>query len=301
MVVIVIVFGMVAFASLKATLQGRVSRRMLHSGQDSAFFHAQLFFLTACIMAILFPPKGFPWYGIWLAIGEGLFSVIYQITYAAALKSGSVSLTVLLSNFNTLFVTLFCIVVYRETVYLTQLLGILFLVISMILVTQKGKGEEQAAAPRRTWLPLAVTAMLSCAGANILMKVFSKCSNGDPGEGRTFVVVMYLFAAAFSLIWYLLNGKKHGKCTYGVRSASAWLAAIAVAASLGIYQVFYQMGLSTVPGGVLFPTFAGLQTLTMTLIGVIAFRDRLTPRQRWGIVCGIFCVILMNLNFLPLW
>lgn len=300
MISMMIIFGMVAAASVKATLQGRVSRRLLHNGQDSALFHAGLFFLTAVIMAVLFPPNGFSPYGVLLACGAGLLSVVYQITYAAALKAGSVSLTALLSNFNTLFVTLFCITVYRETVYLTQLFGILLLILSMLLIVKNETRKEPKKPLDARWLFLSVSAMLSCAGANILMKMFSKYSGGEAGEGRTFVVVMYLFAAAFSLIWYLLNAKKQKKCRISLRSCRVWLWALGIGLALGVYQVFYQMGLASINGGILFPAFAGLQTLSMTLIGVVAFGDRLTARQKWGIACGFLCVVLMNWNFLPL-
>ncbi len=296
-----ILFGMVVFASAKATLQAGVSRRLLYSGQDSAFFHAQMFLLTALVMALLFWSFDFPLYGIWMAFGAGFFTVVYQISYAAALQTGAVALTVLFSNFNTLLVTLFCIVTYQERVYLTQLIGMIFLVVSMILISKKERKEAMPSCPRGRWILLALTAMLSCAGANIFMKIFSVSSTGDVAFGRSFVVLMYLIAAFFSLIWYLLNRKKHGKCSYGYRSVRAWSVSLLIAVLLGAYQLFYQRGLSSVPGSVLFPSFAGAQTLSMTVIGAVAFRDRLTRCQWWGMLCGILCVILMNLDLLPLW
>ena len=43
-----------------------------------------------------------------------------------------------------------------------------------------------------------------------------------------------------------------------------------------------------------------IMQVAMTVIGIVLFRDRLTLRQKIGVACGIVCVVIMNLNFVPL-
>ena len=40
-----------------------------------------------------------------------------------------------------------------------------------------------------------------------------------------------------------------------------------------------------------------LQSLIMTLVGVVMFKDQLTRRQQLSVLCGIVSVVLMNLRF----
>jgi multidrug transporter EmrE-like cation transporter len=43
-----------------------------------------------------------------------------------------------------------------------------------------------------------------------------------------------------------------------------------------------------------------MQSLGMTAIGLILFKDKLSLRQKIGIAFGIGCVVLMNLRLLQL-
>ena len=54
--------------------------------------------------------------------------------------------------------------------------------------------------------------------------------------------------------------------------------------------------MSVVEGTFHFPTYAGLQSLTMTLVGIVMFKDKLSKKQMIGVVCGIVSVVLMNMR-----
>ena len=61
-----------------------------------------------------------------------------------------------------------------------------------------------------------------------------------------------------------------------------------------------QLSKGALENAFMMPTWAGLQTLGMTTIGIFAFGDKLRTRQKWSIVCGLACIILMNLRIYPL-
>ena len=61
-----------------------------------------------------------------------------------------------------------------------------------------------------------------------------------------------------------------------------------------------QLSKGALENAFMMPTWAGMQTLGMTAIGIFAFGDQLRVRQKWSIVCGLACIILMNLRICPL-
>ena len=52
-----------------------------------------------------------------------------------------------------------------------------------------------------------------------------------------------------------------------------------------------------IDGGFMFPTYSGMQSLGMTVIGILLFKDKLSKRQVLGVVTGISCVVLMNVRW----
>ena len=76
--------------------------------------------------------------------------------------------------------------------------------------------------------------------------------------------------------------------------------ALIIGVVLGVYQKFYAMGMAKMDASFMMPTYAGMQSVGMTVIGVVMFKDRLSTRQKVSVLCGIACIIIMNLRILPL-
>lgn len=284
----------------KVTLQGRVSRKLIQTSSDSVLFNAQLFVAIALVMLILFPQGGINGVGLCLAVAAGGGTFLFQTCYALGLKCGPVSLTVLIVNFSVLFMTIFCVLVYHESIYLTQLLGILCLIVSMFLSVKKDTDEKGI---NGKWLALVLTAMLATSVASILMKIFVKNIGVETENSEnTFVVFMYGFAAVIGFLYYLFTTGicKKEKNTYGFFNRFALLYVLMIGIVLGIYQKLYMVGMDRIDGAFMFPTYSGMQSLGMSLIGIIFFHDRLSMRQKIGIACGIACVVLMNIRVIEL-
>ena len=291
---------LVVLGCAKVTVQGQASRKFIRCTPDSVLFNAQLFLVIAVVMAVVFPLGGIGWGGVLLAAGAALGTFLFQTCYALALKCGPVSLTVLIVNFSVLFSTVFSILAYNEKIFLTQLFGIAFLLASMFLSVKKEDGEKGVS---KKWVVLALTAMLTNSGAAILMKIFVKTLSAEfENSQNTFVVLMYIIASAMAFGYYFLGTvtDKKEKNTYGFFNKFAWLYALIIGVVLGIYQKFYMLGMEQIDGAFMFPTYAGMQSLGMTVIGILLFKDRLSIRQKIGIACGIVCVVLMNIRLVEL-
>lgn len=290
---------MVVFAVAKVTLQGASSRRYIRGITDSVLFNGQLFAVIAVMLAILFPKEMLPPQGIALAACAAIGTFTFQVAYALALQNGPVSLSVLIVNFSVLIVTAFSILAFDEPVYLSHVIGIVFLVVSMLLSVKK---EKNAKAANLKWLILLLVSLLGTSAGTILTQVFTRTMSSGEGQDNAFVITMYGAASAMAFICYAAGalGKKRNRCTYGFFNGHTWLFVLAIGAVLGIFQKLYMSGMKYIDGGFMFPTYAGLQSLTMTLVGILLFKDKLSKRQMLGIGCGIACVVLMNLQFVKL-
>jgi drug/metabolite transporter (DMT)-like permease len=281
----------------KVTLQGRASRKFFKNGADSVLFHTMLFLFVALTLVVIFPTALITWQGFWLSILCALFTFFYQVFYAQALKEGPVSLTVLICNFSTFFVVLYSTIAFGETLYLSHIGGMLLLILSMILNVKQEEKEKG-----RRWLFFTLAAMVSTAVGTSIIKAFGKTEAAEvAGSDITFLALSYVAAAVFALGYYIINrytGKKE-KHTFTLSwKVLAYAAAIGVV--LGVFQKFYALGMQKLDAAFMMPTWAGMQTLGMTTIGIFAFGDKLHTRQKWSIVCGLACIILMNLRVYPL-
>jgi drug/metabolite transporter (DMT)-like permease len=291
-----VVLLLVVLGCAKVTLQGQFSRRYIRNTSDSVLFNAELFVAIAIVMMILFPMGKIGGDGILLAALTAICTVIFQTTYSLALKSGPVSLTVLLGNFSLFITIIFSIIAYKESIYLTQLVGIGFLILSMILGVKKTNDEKGITGK---WILLVLAMILSNGVASIFMKIFSKeISGGAADEQSSFMALSYLIAAALAAgLFFITSGcGKRERASFGVFDKGALLFVGLIGIILGIYQRFYMLGLANIDSGFMFPTYSGMQSLGMSFIGVLMFKDKLTVRQWFGIACGILCVVLMNVR-----
>ena len=288
---------LVALASAKVTLQGRVSRAYFQNSQDPVFFNGILFLGISVSIALFFPVVLPDTSMLLWALAVSGFTFTFQTCYALAIASGPVSLTVLITTFSQFINIASGMIMYNEKIYLTQLVGVVFMLLSMFLNLKIDKNQKNVSVK---WIVLSLTAMLACAVANILQKHYGKLNVGVDGADTTFLSLIYLSASILAFLFYALRRStgNHPKATMKI-GKTVLLYALAIAVMLAVYQKCYMVALVEIDSAVLFPSQNGMQSLVMTFVGVLFFKDRLSLRQWLGIACGILCVLLMNLSFGP--
>ncbi|MBE6613025.1 MAG: hypothetical protein E7632_11080 [Ruminococcaceae bacterium] len=295
-----IICALVLLGSVKVTLQGAMGRRYIRCAQDSVLFNIIFFAFIACVVALFFglspvTPEVFLW-----ASAVSVFTVVFQLIYSIALSIGPVSLTVLITSSSVFIATFASVIMYKEQVYLPQLIAILFLALSMVLSLKKSPDGRQISG---RWLAMSFIAFFATGTATLLQKMFS-VSLGEQSGGKTsstFLFLMYLLGAAMLLIVYFVRahtGKKE-KSTAGIPRGMV-LFALGMGLALGIYQKLNVFAMANIDGAFFYPTYNGLTSVLMSVIGILFFHDELNLRQRLGIVCGIVSVVLMNVRVWPI-
>ncbi|MBQ8509728.1 MAG: EamA family transporter [Clostridia bacterium] len=286
---------LVVLACTKTTIQSRMSRRHIRCTQDSVLFNAMMFAAIALCVAILFPMSAITPQIVGYAAMVAVSTTVFQTTYSVALSTGSVSLTVLIANFNVLITTASSVLIFKESLYYTQLIGILFLVASMFLSVDNSGDYHKV---NWKWLALSVTAMVTSGLGSCIQKFFGRTAGASQqGTDAAFLFINYLLASLIAFAMYFIGSRfgKREKSTFGFNK-HVLLYALATGLTLSIYQKFYMYGMAHIDGTFMFPTLAGASSVGMSIIGVVMFRDSLSKRQWLGILCGIACVALMNLR-----
>lgn len=293
---LLIIIILVLLGSGKVTIQGRASRRYVRNSKDSVLFNAFLFAAIALFLALFFPKSplsaGILVFGCAVAVG----TMIFQVGYAISLSTGPVSISVMIMNFSVMISTLFSLFYFKEQLFITQIAGMLFLVMSMVLSADTSADKSGGVTGK--WLFVSIAAMLANGTASCILKLFSSTSYAETENSDiTMLIVTYAVASALSFALFVLKGHtgKREKLSFKLGFGLP-LYALATGAVLSVYQKLNMYALATIDGSFMFPTYAGLSSLCMTFIGIVFFGDRLSKRQKLSVVCGIACVLLMNIR-----
>ena len=284
-----------SLACVKATTQSRVCRGHIRNSQDSVLYNAMFFCAVAVALSLFFPLAVPNTPIICLAFLHGVLNAAFQVLYSISLSIGPVSLTVLIINFSVLLPTCTSIFVFGESLYFTQLIGVCLLITSMLLSVNRSEGEQKT---EKKWLILSVLSMLSTGCSGALQKMFYITKSSDiQNSENTFLVLTYIFAAvfAFSVYFFTAHTGKKEKSTFWF-SGTVLLYAIAIGLIIAVFQKLFMLGTKHIDGTVFYPSYYGLQSVSMTFIGVLLFKDHLTARQKLGSLCGVLSIALMNLK-----
>ncbi len=285
-----------SFGCLKVTIQGRCSRKYIRNTQDSILYNMMFFASVAISLAIALPlaiPNGTI---IGMAAVNSLTNTAFQVLYTVALTIGPVSLTVLIINFSVLIPTALSVFALGDKLFFTQMVGIMFLIVSMLLSVNRTEGEKKA---NKKWLILTVTCLLVNGAGSCIQKLFYQTETAKKilNSDNTYLVFIYIFSSVLALFIYLFcshTGEKE-KSTFWFSKNVAFYA-MAVGVVIAIFQKLYMMGNKLIDGSFMFPTYYGLQSLGMSLIGIILFKDKLTLKQKTGILFGVACIAMMNVK-----
>ena len=279
----------------KVTVQSRLSRQYIRNSQDSVLYNVMFFASVGAALAIALPLAAPTKTILIFAALSSIATSAFQILYSVALTAGPVSLTVLIINFSVLFPTAMSIFYIGENFYITQMFGILCLIISMLLSCNKTEGEQKISTK---WLMLTITCLLANGIASCVQKLFYQTETSKiPNSDNTYLVFIYIFATAVSLSFYLIkaNTGKKERSTYWF-SKNVLFYAMLVGVIIAVFQKLYMMANKNIDGSLMFPTYYGLQSLGMTLIGILLFKDHLTSKQKLGILFGTVSIIMMNIK-----
>ncbi len=273
-------------ATAKVTLQSNFSKKHVNNIADATFFNGLVFIFSALLFAVNIPGAPF---GVWLyAAVFAAFTVMFQLSYTEALKYGSVSITVMMTNLSMIIPTLFSFFVYGESLSVFRAIGIVLTLLTFVIGTRFSSNEDKS---KKKWLIFAIIAVLANGGLGITQKVFGYTQYKS--FNKAFVACAYIVAAVLTAIVYLVlyvsRTRKTGKLNWMTLVVTALIGVI-----LAVFQMVNTYAIATIDGTFLFPAYSGCTLICSTLVGVALFKDRITRRQVISLVLSIAATVLMS-------
>ena len=234
--------------------------------------------LTAGLDTLLDPAQGKLVRTAAMGCLNGLFYLVSFVLLQVNIRRNGVVLSSTFMKLGLLVTMVISVCVYGEIPGLAQATGFVLAVGAIVLINYRKEKTEADFKSGLLWL-------LLCGGmADAMSKIFEE--SGVPGMGNPFLFFTFATALVLCLLCMAKAGQRIGK-------AEAFFGLL-----IGIPNYysskFLLWALGSVPAVIAYPVYSVAGILTVTLAGVLLFRERLNKRQ-W-IALGVILAALVLLN-----
>ena len=225
-----------------------------------------------------FSLAGGGWAALGLGTAQGLLYLGTLVILQGNIRKNGVILSATFARLGLVVPMLFAIAAFGELPSLAQWAGFLLSCAAIWII----RTQEGGTASHRWGLLL----LLVCNGlTDSLAKIFEEV--GSRALDGYFLLITFLVALAASLVLMVVKGERLGRreilygCLVGVPNYGS---------------VFFLLrALTQLPAVLVYPTFSAGTILAVSLVGVLAFRERPGRRQWCGLALILVALVLLNL------
>lgn len=259
---------------------------------------AAIFFAGAC----LFQGFSFEWGALPYSLLFAFALCVCNVTSVLALRYGSLALTSLISSYSLMIPTVYGFLRFGEHVYVSQVIGIVLLVVSLYLTNMVKKqpvaadqevkaGEEKKKSSFTLWLIMAVAMALSNAMCTIVQR--EEQVRFDGKYKNEFMLIALLVSFVAMLAVGLVRDRRDLKTVMKLGAVPAVL----TGAANGATNLLVMIVTATVATSIFFPVISGGGMVLAYVISVTLFKERFTTMQKIGILLGVASLVFLNLPF----
>lgn len=217
----------------------------------------------------------------------GIYGVIlfaFLLFKTQSMATGPVSLSTLIGSCAFVIATGFGVVYAKETVSPMQLIGMGLLIVSLVLCVNPKKSEEKLTGK---WLLCCLGFFLAGGFVGILYRLFGASDASADME------VMLLTAALVSLVLFLLFGLVQTKDAPARKPDKNILIYMLLSGLASCAYIRINLSISNViPSVIFFPVSNGGMVILSTVVGRVAFGEKLNRVQLFGIAIGCLAVVI---------
>ena len=285
------IIAMLCVLSACKVLSQRIgAERHVQSPTDSILFISTFFLFTSFAFLPSFLvnlPAGTT---VAYAAGGAFLSLGFQVSYTVALTVGPMGLTCLISSLAMLIPVLGASVLLGESFGPFRAVGLALTLIALTLNTDFKRREKGTS---RIWGVAMLLTYLFNGFASLWHKWFAVSPYGTDIAGYNFL--SYFLAAILGLLLILalrLRGIKPS--ARPGRGFFGWAALVGL--FLGCFQWVFTYSQRVLEASLLLPVYNGLATVTMTVLGLLLFRERLTKRRFLSTLIGVAAILLFGIT-----
>ena len=263
--------------------QAALSKQYAKLGGKSLPFNINKAVIGAILFLVVGFINGFSWHleTMLFGIGYSVSLCISMHTGFKALSIGPMALTSIIASFSLIIPFLFGILLWSESLTLLKLFGIVLLLLSIFLINIKKENGFSA-----KWLFYALTTLLSNGICSVIQKMHQI---KFPSLYRTeFMFWALLCVSIILLVTHNSKRNRTGKIEFSLLGITS-----GIANCLANYIVLYLS--ATENASVLFPIIAIANIITVWVIGLLFFKERLRVLQAIGLMIGVLSVVLLKI------
>lgn len=284
----------VAMETAKNVFSNSFSKTSLKNNTDVYKFNTFMYAGSLLVMLVMLFLEGckLSLYTVGMAFLFALVSSGMQTFLLRALRHGPLSFVNFIQTSGGLVIpALFGVIFLHQGITVLQILALPILIISLAMVMDLKKEEQNENTARRKWLPDAALSMLCCGLVGVLQTLHQ--SSGHADELYGFLAVTFFFIVTLNLIPWLLAEKKE-PANFSVRTKAA-VQPIGSGVFMGIVNVVNLFLIGVMPSVIFFPIANGGLLIMTILAAVVFFHERLRAVQWIGIVIGIVSMCMLGI------
>lgn len=263
--------------------QSALGKQYARRGGESLPFNINKALIGTLLFLVLGLMSGFSWHLETMLFGlfYGISLCISMHTGFKALSIGPMALTSIIASFSLIIPFLFGIILWNEILTLLKFSGIILLLLSIFLINAKKESGFSA-----KWLFYALVTLLSNGFCSVIQKMHQI---KFPTLYRTEFMFWALLCVSI-ILTITYNTKRNGKVKFGFSLLGI---ASGIANCCANFIVLFLS--ATENASVLFPIIAVANIITVWVIGILFFKERLKVLQAIGLVMGVVSVVLLKI------
>lgn len=278
--IILIIVGVSAQSVLKKAYNNKSGGSGVFTFAAISSSAACLFFLVKSGFSFEFSPEIIP-YALLFALAYVLASVFNFL----AIQCGPLSLTSLALSFSLLIPTFYGLIFDGDKISAWLIVGILFLVASMILINL-GKGETKITLK---WAIYAVIALVANGVCSTVQPVQTAIFESRYDEVFMIIALACVSVSLFGLAFCFERRETLPSLKGG------WHFMVVCGLANGAVNLFVMLASVLVDKSVMFPLISAGGIVLTWLISVFLYKEKLALRQNVGMVLGVAAIVFLNL------
>ena len=218
------------------------------------------------------------------------FAAVYTIctiTTLAAIKTGPLSLTALISSYSLIIPTVYGMTALGEPVTKWVIIGIVLLMVSLVFVNLEKKGEEKKITAK--WLIYVTISFVSNGMCSVVQRLH-QISSGGLYKNEFMLIALTISLAVLMLIALI---SEYGQFKNTLKKGFVWYTASGI--SNGLVNLFVMVLALKMSASVMFPVISGGSIILTVLIAWLCYKEKLSKNQLVGVVLGVISIILLNI------
>lgn len=256
-------------------------------------------YIVGAVLSFIFAPVRLPvseilsanW--LWIAVVIGALFSLSFVVYALSAQRSGVAITTISGRAAVVIPVVFAFVVLNEQATMVKVAMLVLILLAMVLILKKDGPREENKIAASKWLILLPIVVFLFNGVNdTFVQYAQKAMIPSADLIPVFSATMFVAGAITGAITFVVSCRKHPHRPNG--KDVLWGGLLGFMNWVCMFGVFY--ALDQIDGSVFYPLYYSGAIVMSTLVGVLAFREKLSRTNYIGIAIAIAAIAVLSMQ-----